>query len=148
MPKQLERVLLLLISLVFIFLIIRHLLVPESFGELGHYRANSLLENEALEPKYVGNKYCVDCHEDQALLLLEGTHQNLKCETCHGPGFRHVESNENVDIILPVGREFCGKCHSLNAARSKSVVKQVIIREHNIEEKECVNCHNPHEPWN
>jgi len=148
MPKQLQRILLLLSILVIIFIGLRHYLIPESFGELGHYRANSLLDNEAHIPKYLGNDFCIDCHDSEASLLTIGKHSKIKCETCHGPGFKHVESNEKVDIILPSGRDFCGLCHSLNKARPINKVKQVDIKEHNIEETECINCHNPHEPWN
>lgn len=147
MPLQLRRILTLLISLILIFVVVRHFLVPESFGELGHYRSYSLIENAAHNPKYIGNSDCEVCHEAESSLINEGLHKTIKCETCHGPGADHIESNEADDIIKPQGREFCGQCHQKNAARPSNIIKQVDIMIHNVEESECTNCHNPHEPW-
>ncbi len=148
MPIQLRRILLLLFSFVVLFLVARHFLVPESFGELGHYRANAIKEIAAGQPKYVGSEACKECHDDEAGLLATGPHKNMKCETCHGPGYKHVDSNEAADIIKPSGRDFCAKCHAKNPARSESNIKQVDVKEHNIDEDQCFNCHNPHDPWN
>lgn len=147
MPLQLKRVLSLLVGLIIVFLVIRRLLIPDSFGKLGHYRANSLAENEAQVPKYIGSDDCHYCHETEALLLAEGLHSTIACETCHGPGHKHIESNEVSDIIKPSGRDFCGRCHEKNAARPDDIIKQVDISTHHIEENSCTNCHNAHEPW-
>jgi len=42
MPAQLNRILLLFIAFIGLFLLVRHFLIPESFGQYGHYRGESL----------------------------------------------------------------------------------------------------------
>jgi nitrate/TMAO reductase-like tetraheme cytochrome c subunit len=55
--------------------------------------------------------------------------------------------NSKVEKILkPTGREFCGSCHALNAAKLKSAIFQIDLYKHNIG-KNCIECHNPHQPW-
>lgn len=146
MPPQISRHLIVLVVLIAAFLLIRHLLIPESFGELGHYRANSLMDNEMKPLHYAGEASCADCHQEMADLKATDQHSGLSCETCHGPGLAHVESLETNDVLKPEGRDFCGKCHGLNFARNRDVVFQVDLKEHNTEH-ECTYCHNPHAPW-
>jgi len=43
-------------------------------------------------------------------------------------------------------REFCLKCHLLNAARKEKTVKQIDINDHYDINKRCVKCHPPHAP--
>lgn len=42
----------------------RTLLVPDSFGDFGHYRADNTAEVAALELAYAGAQACGDCHDD------------------------------------------------------------------------------------
>jgi hypothetical protein len=77
----------------------------------------------------------------------QDVHSEIHCETCHGPGLRHTEKGDTAFIIKPVSREFCGLCHSKNAARKTDAVYQVDLNEHNVG-KNCIECHNPHQPWN
>lgn len=147
MSPQLKRPLILLCSIIVLFLIARHLVKPEGYGVKGYYRIESLEENQAYEVNYKGSESCNDCHDDIVTLRDSSEHKTLQCEACHGPGYKHVESGEAKDIVIPEGREFCAWCHSKNFARSQNNVKQVDIKEHNIENN-CVECHNPHAPWN
>jgi len=129
-----------------LFLVLRHFLVPESYGDLGHYRANSLQDNEKFEIIHAGKESCNDCHEDMAELKAMDLHSGLSCETCHGPGLAHMNNTDSVDMILPDGRAFCGLCHEKNAARRTDAVIQVELKVHN-PDKNCTYCHNPHAPW-
>jgi len=147
MSPQLKRPLILLCTIIVIFLITRYFIKPKGFGEKGFYRVQTLDECQVDSAKYVGSNICFDCHDDIVALKDSSEHKNLNCEVCHGPGFKHVETGEAADIVKPVGREYCGWCHSQNAARPSNLIKQVDIKEHNVENN-CVECHNPHAPWN
>jgi len=146
MPLQIKRHLIILAVMVVLFLLFRYLMIPESFGELGHYRANSLQDNELLEMKYAGRESCGDCHEDKAELLKMNLHSGLSCETCHGPGMAHIENSDSGKLIIPESREACGICHSQNPARKQKVVMQIDLNDHN-PGNNCNYCHNPHAPW-
>lgn len=146
MPKQISRLLIAFAVFVTIFLIVRSMLIPESFGDLGYYRANSLKEIEATELKHAGKEDCAMCHDAVAELMLSDKHQGISCEACHGPGYEHTLSPETIHPEKPHTREFCGLCHGTNAARPNNVVAQIDLNEHNVED-ECIMCHNPHKPW-
>ncbi|MFH1320143.1 MAG: hypothetical protein ABII90_05745 [Bacteroidota bacterium] len=146
MPIQIKRLLIAFIIFVSIFLVIRQFLIPESFGEFGHYRALSLKENEDHEMKYVGVSTCNNCHDDIVSGKQDDLHEALDCETCHGPGYIHAGSPEAGQLEIPEERESCGRCHSFNPARPKKYITQVDLSEHNVDKK-CIQCHNPHKPW-
>jgi hypothetical protein len=145
-PPQLTRLALAFAVFISLFLFVRHLLVPATFGEYGHYRGASLIDNANIEIHYAGQEACFDCHQDIEDLKAQDVHSEIHCEICHGPGEKHVNSGEASDIIKPTGREFCGRCHSLNAAKPQSAIFQVDLSKHNVG-KNCIECHNPHEPW-
>ena len=135
-----------LVIFIALFLGIRQLLIPESFGQYGHYRGLSLEENELIEIKYAGKESCTECHEEIAEMLSYDVHSEISRESCHGPGHQHVLLPDSIELTRPEGREFCGVCHSTNAARSRNFVFQIDMKEHNTE-KDCIECHNPHVPW-
>ncbi len=113
---------------VVIFLVVRSFLVPASFGQYGHYRGDSLKDNAEFTPQYVGNETCADCHTTEAEMLASDMHANLKCEVCHEPGVKHVESLDIADIHQNKGtREFCGSCHGIHPARNIEYIFQVDI---------------------
>jgi predicted CXXCH cytochrome family protein len=78
-------------------------------------------------PQYVGSQACAECHDDLANQFTYsehsrlGTHelygQNRGCESCHGPGSRHVETMDPADVV----------------SFREASVKQV--------EQTCLNCH-------
>ena len=145
-PPQIPRLALAFAIFISLFLLLRHFLVPDTFGEYGHYRGASLVENAQPEIHYAGQKACLECHQDIEELKKQDVHSEIHCETCHGPGEKHVLSGEKVDILKPTGREFCGLCHAINAAKQISAVVQVDLNKHNVG-KNCLECHNPHQPW-
>jgi hypothetical protein len=145
-PRHIKRLILVFAAFIALFILARHFLVPASFGKYGHYRAASLEENAQFEIHYAGQQACFECHQDIQDLKLQDVHSLIHCETCHGPGQKHVLSGEASDIIKPSGREFCGSCHQNNSARLTDAVFQVDLAKHNIG-KNCTECHNPHQPW-
>ena len=128
-------------------MLLRYLLIPDTFGEFGHYRGASLIDNASPEIHYSGQEACFVCHQDVEDLKKQDVHSEIHCETCHGPGQKHVLSSLPADILKPAGRDFCGSCHALNAAKKKDAIFQVDLSEHNVG-KNCIDCHNPHQPWN
>jgi hypothetical protein len=146
-PPQLKRLALAFAIFISAFLFIRHSLVPKTFGQYGFYRGSSL-EEIAQEPvKYAGQKACLDCHLEIDDLKQQDVHSEISCETCHGPGQKHSENGDTTLLEKPISRESCGLCHSKNAAKKKEAIFQVNLKEHNIN-KRCIECHNPHQPWN
>ena len=147
MPVQLKRLIPIFIVFIAIFLIIRHFLIPESFGEYGHYRANTIEEVASQEMVHASRETCYDCHDDIQAVVDNDLHAGLSCLICHGPGLKHAEDPSPENILKQGGREFCGRCHNINAARPAEVISQVDVSTHNIEFNECIECHNPHEVW-
>lgn len=146
MPTQLKRLIPLFIIFIGLFLIVRYLLIPDSFGQFGHYRGDSLIDNASKEIVFATKESCFECHDDIQEKLENDMHAELSCLTCHGPGQAHVNDPFEGKITKESGREFCGRCHHINAARSIDVVYQVDIKTHNAE-MNCIECHNPHEVW-
>ena len=145
MPLHLKRLLLTGVVIVSLFLLLKHALTPESFGQYGHYRGNSMGEIAALPIHFVGNKSCESCHDTIVTMKNESYHSDLSCEGCHGAGYKHIENPKTEKLITPNSREFCGKCHSINPARPEKAITQQNIKDHHPEDK-CVKCHNPHQP--
>jgi hypothetical protein len=145
-PPQLTRLTIAFTIFISLFLLLRHFLVPDTFGQYGHYRGASLDDNAAFEIHYAGQQACLECHQDIEDLKIQDVHSDIHCETCHGPGQKHVVSSEASDIFKPAGREFCGSCHAKNAAKPSAAIFQVNLSEHNVG-KNCTECHNPHQPW-
>ena len=169
MPQQVKRLIIVFAIFIVSFLIMRQILTPKSFGELGHYRALSIKENAMKEMHYAGAAKCVKCHDDIHLDKSLGFHAKLKCEVCHGPALKHVlyadkfagkDLPDSLLLYKPDKRTDCALCHEKNAARIKIVfdtidntmIKQVNTMKHNLvdkntkEELKCIDCHNPHQP--
>jgi len=91
MPSQLKPLIILFAIAVVALLILRHLLVPETFGRDGHYRAAAVDLEKNLSLRYAGHLSCRECHEDVAAVKSESKHFPISCEACHGPGYAHTE---------------------------------------------------------
>ncbi|MCD6532592.1 MAG: cytochrome C [Deltaproteobacteria bacterium] len=64
-------------------------------------------------------KSCFECHttgygKPGGFSSIEETPElsNLGCESCHGPGSRHRESEDPEDIIKKISIEHCTGCHN------------------------------------
>lgn len=107
---------------------------------------------------YVGDETCSTCHdgEKKSLSLTQhGKAQNTRtpaaksgqsCETCHGPGQKHVDSGKKEDIrrfdsLNPrVANETCLSCHN-KASHAKWQGGM-----HEARSVSCVTCHSVHAP--
>ena len=139
------------IGLVGIILIARVFLVPNDFGvhgdtfTYGFYRLSNVQEWQDFPVKYLGREACTECHDDNVHVLNASSHATVECENCHGPAANHPDTIE----MLPVDttRDLCLRCHARleypNNARGELV--SIVDRRHR-RRKDCVACHNPHDP--
>ena len=127
-----------------VLLVARARLVPKSFGELGHYRADALVVNAARPVRYAGLEVCAGCHDDEAAKKAASYHRTLTCEGCHGPASDHAEDPSEKKPVIPRERKDCLRCHEYRFSRPTGF-PQVIENLHNPMQP-CMNCHNPHDP--
>ena len=146
MPEQISRLLIFFLLILIGFFVLRPVLVPDSYGDLGRYRAAALEDITAQEPAHVGSETCVGCHETEATRWTAGRHAMIACESCHGPGAAH---EQDPTASLPNRppedsmRQFCGLCHHERVSRPEGF-PQVDISEHNFDDP-CTWCHGSHE---
>lgn len=102
---------------------------------------------------YVGNQICYDCHTNitrqfaaspHAHLTLENTTVpgGVGCESCHGPGSKHVEAGGGRQFIINPGIEpqACLRCHLPVRAEFELPAHHPVLEGH----MNCAQCHDPH----
>jgi hypothetical protein len=143
--EHLLRVVGLFVAGVFVFLVLRGLLVPKDFGKYGHYRAGAVDDVRATTPVFAGRQACADCHTDVPDVLKKGKHAGVACEACHGPLARHAEDPEKQKPMKLDPRRLCLTCHTTNVAKPLKF-PQIDPAEHG-EGDPCTSCHTtPHQP--
>ena len=143
-PDQVVRLAIVFIVLGGTMIGIRSQFVPESYGELGAYRADAITEVASQEVKYAGWQVCVMCHVDEGEKKVRSYHRSLSCEVCHGAANKHTEEPDTVKPVIPVGRAGCMPCHSYLSSRPTGF-PQIVEIEHNPRQP-CADCHDPHDP--
>lgn len=132
--------------------VLRYVLQPDTWGEFGPYRGESVREYRALPVQYGGVDGCAECHDDHVEMHRAGLHQPVSCELCHGPVTQHIADGEHI-AEMPIRRSSatCLRCHERLTARPESFPQ--IVRAEHIEEMEgepgpasCFECHDPHSP--
>ncbi len=126
------------------FLVVRALLVPHGFGELGHYRAGALDDNRARAVAFAGNTACEECHSDVAETKAQSKHRRVRCEACHGALAEHASDPSAVKPDRPDAKKLCLTCHLANVGKPASF-PQVDPAEHGGGEA-CSTCHRHHHP--
>jgi hypothetical protein len=142
--EHLVRLALLFLGGVILFLVARALLVPEGFGELGHFRSGSLIDNRQVALRYAGRAACAECHDDVAVRLATDSHAQVGCEACHGALLAHATDPDNAKAPELDQLDLCARCHAANPARPQTQ-PQVDIEPHR-EGSLCSECHQSHEP--
>lgn len=127
------------------FLIARHVLVPDGFGALGHFRAGALDDNREKKPVFAGRAACADCHSDEPERLKGGPHEGVGCEACHGALGAHAAAETDVKPAKPDAGKLCLVCHRQSVSTPASF-KQVDPKEHGDGSGTCGGCHDPHAP--
>jgi hypothetical protein len=126
-----------------VFFAARAVLVPDDFGELGHYRAGALADAASRTAAFAGRASCLDCHGDAGDALHGGKHASVGCEACHGPLAAHAADPAEAKAVRPAAASLCPVCHERNVAKPRSF-PQVELKEH--AEGPCSDCHAPHRP--
>jgi hypothetical protein len=144
LPDQVLRLGILFVIAIAALVIARQRFVPESFGELGHYRADAIGEAAEQPIRFAGAEACADCHDDVVDVKGQSYHRGLSCEVCHGPGAAHVETAGEQSPVVPRERAACLYCHGYLPSRPTGF-PQIIEKAHNPMEP-CLGCHNPHDP--
>src|SRR5271157_1761133 len=127
-----------------VFLVVRHYVVPKSFGQYGHYRGNAIGEIAAHPIKFAGHQACESCHTDVLDVKAKGKHANVNCEACHGALAKHADDPSTVTTVKPDTAVICAQCHTASAAKPKGF-PQVVPEEHSTG-LPCETCHKPHSP--
>jgi ribosomal protein S27AE len=144
MRQQVTRLLIVFSLLIVALVVARRLLVPKTFGKLGHYRAAAIETVSGSKIKYAGHEVCATCHDDIVKTHDTHRHANVACEVCHGPAAAHVESPTEVHLTAPKQRGYCPLCHGYDPSRPTGF-PQIDPQTHN-PLKPCYTCHKPHEP--
>jgi predicted CXXCH cytochrome family protein len=101
---------------------------------------------------FVGNQACADCHQDIVRKFPASPHARVHfenaalagstgCESCHGPGSKHIEAGGAKSIINPRNDPAsCFQCHLDVQAEFNLPQHHPVIEGH----MSCVQCHDPH----
>jgi len=143
-PGPVVRILFLFAAAIAVLAGLRSAFVPESFGKIGHYRADAVPLIAARPIRYAGLQACTECHDDVARTKAASFHRGLTCEGCHDAAAAHVEDPTENPPLRPTGRSTCLRCHEYLASRPTGF-PQVIEKIHNPMEP-CASCHDPHDP--
>jgi predicted CXXCH cytochrome family protein len=102
--------------------------------------------------KFVGSEQCVQCHEDitkgfesatHAKIMIAGENaKGLGCESCHGPGSKHVETGGATGTIVNPRKspETCFQCHLDKRGEFSLPHSHPVLAGH----MSCVDCHDVH----
>ena len=126
-----------------VFLVVRHFVVPKSFGQYGHYRGAAIAEIAARPVHFAGHEACETCHTDILDMKKTGKHANVNCEACHGPLATHANDPSITPPKLDTAT-LCIRCHAASAAKPKGF-PQVDADQHS-GGLSCETCHKPHNP--
>jgi Cytochrome c7 and related cytochrome c len=127
-----------------IFILVRAVLVPKSFGEYGHYRGDAITEIAAKPVVFAGHQACEACHPDVAAMKSAGKHVSVNCEACHGALADHADDPTTVQPPKLDTAVLCVRCHEVNGARPAGF-PQIVAEEHS-GGLPCETCHQPHSP--
>jgi hypothetical protein len=143
-PQQVPRLIVVFVVAVAALIAARYYLVPETFGDVGHYRAAAVDSIAAHPKKYAGMQECTLCHSPIDQKRAMSNHRGLSCEVCHGPAANHASAPLDVKPPAPRDRGLCPLCHAYNASRPTGF-PQIDPVAHN-PLTPCIGCHDPHAP--
>ncbi len=104
-PQQVYPLALIILVALAALITARQLLIPESFGKYGFYRADAVGEIASQEISYAGARVCNECHDDIYETKQDSKHRGVSCEVCHGPAANHTEEPDEYTPNIPSERE-------------------------------------------
>jgi hypothetical protein len=140
------RVGLLLIFVLVIFATVMQASIPDSFGQYGRYRGDSIQENVNVQVSFAeGTGACTKCHDNIVTELNSAQHAKIDCQTCHGPGENHKNNPKGFSLKINGDKNLCASCHSTIAGRLDKEIVTVnpVMHSGGVI---CTMCHNPHQP--
>ena len=147
--KHIWRAAILLVVVLVGVVVVRHFLVPASFGEMGFYRGDALYEFMDKAPEHGGQAACAECHDDIADDKAGGAHARVQCEVCHATLTTHIRDDDKyADMAVNRSWQLCAYCHRRLVARP-NWMPQIDLAEHlelapgaAIPEEACLECHD------
>ena len=126
-----------------VFLVVRHFVVPKSFGEYGHYRGAAIAEIAARPVHFAGQQTCETCHTDSLTPEAPASTptSTAKPATARWPSTPTIPQSQPAKLDTAV---LCIRCHAASAAKPKTF-PQVDADEH-AGGVACETCHQPHNP--
>lgn len=110
--------------------------------------------------QYAGTDSCMECHEEAYDSYMKNRHAveadkrtpgaELGCESCHGPGADHAESDgENPILSLSANADEAAGVMSASCLKCHTKGKQVLWHgsEHQNRDLSCSSCHNIHKNY-
>lgn len=148
------RLALVFVVIIALVLVVRTLMLPDSWGKYGYYRGDAVDEEASRALVHGTNESCKTCHEEVFDIKHAGVHQRLSCESCHAPVTDHVADGEKI-ADMPVGKgenqtALCLTCHQQVIGRPETF-PMIDVKTH-LEEMEvsatheCNRCHTVHAP--
>ena len=139
------RVGLALFIVIVLFAIAMQLAIPDSFGEYGRFRGDSIAENVSQDAIFAsGNEACATCHSGVSQVVSSANHGQMDCQTCHGPAAAHTKNPGSVQPKVEQPTELCIGCHAETQGRLELATVKPELHSGGLD---CLKCHNPHEPW-
>lgn len=149
-----QRAVLVFVAIIGLLLLGRALFIPDSWGELGYYRADAIKDELAKPLVHGQNDSCKECHAEVYDLKQQSEHARLACESCHAPVSQHVENGKKIaDMPRKLGEpqvELCLSCHQKTPGRPEKF--PMIEYPGHLEEQKvktthtCDQCHTVHAP--
>jgi len=152
-----------------LFLTVRTLVVPDSYGAIGRYRGDAVKEEAAREPYLPTREQCGACHKQQYDAVRAGVHKLVHCRHCHGlakghieqctqaaqktPGVCVTEGKAAENFLTKMDYQRCTHCHEKRGGPPQDF-PLIVISEHLIEMESddpkdpaaCAECHDNHDP--
>jgi predicted CXXCH cytochrome family protein len=127
---------------------------------IGLFSSCSTVERTVVSPPliegatFIGNKVCAECHTNYARVFPSSPHARIHvaaagmagqsgCESCHGPGSKHVAGGGGRGkFIINPGKDptSCFQCHLEIHAEFRLPQRHPVMEGR----MNCVQCHDPH----
>ena len=109
-----------------------------------------MIEVENLPLVYGGNDSCRTCHAELVSDTNKWKHKNLSCEGCHDPLTNHVNGEEKIAdaMVANDSRWQCLNCHAESTSKPQEFPQFTSKprRHRSKRDKDCLECHDPHDP--